>query len=383
MLKIPVGWLQLKKRRSRLAVALAGVSFAVVLILMQLGFRESLFESSVRYHETLEYDIALFSHESPYLVSPKTFSSRRLYQAAALDSVESVSPVYIDQAYWKNPESHESRFIFLMGFRLTDEVLDVPGVVENLDKISRRDVVLYDRKSRPEFGPVVERFESGQEVTAEMYGRRVTIGGLFEMGTSFGIDASVITSDVNFLRIFPNRSPGSINLGLIRLREGADLATVQREIRELLPADVLVLTRDEFVARERAYWDATTPIGYIFAFGMLMGCVVGGIIVYQILFADVSDHLAEYATLKAIGYGDGAVSLVVLQQALILALLGYLPAFALCLWLYDLTANATGLPVHMTLDRAALVFGLALGMCSIAGLSALRVVRSADPAEFF
>ena len=88
----PLGWLQLRHRPMRLLVALAGIGFAVLLIMMQLGFRSALFESAVRFHERLNYDIALFSTNSVFIVRPQPFSSRRLYQALGDESVASVSP---------------------------------------------------------------------------------------------------------------------------------------------------------------------------------------------------------------------------------------------------------------------------------------------------
>jgi putative ABC transport system permease protein len=203
------------------------------------------------------------------------------------------------------------------------------------------------------------------------------------MGTSFGIDGSLLTSDDNFLRLFPDRSRNDIQLGLVTLKPGADPARVRDRLLQWLPKDVLVLTKPEFVARERAYWNRATPVGYVFAFGAIMGLVVGAIIVYQILFADVSEHLHEYATLRAMGYGNGFVSGIVLQQAVILGVLGFLPGMALAAWLYTRASAATSLPLEVTPERAGVVFALTLGMCALSGLLAVRKVRRLDPAEVF
>ncbi len=383
MFKIPLGWLQLKKEKLRFAVALAGVGFAVILILMQLGFRESMFGSAVRYHEAFRYDIALISPETAFVVAPRPFSERRLYQAQAIPGVGAVSPVCLGQGFWKNPYTFAARQIFVVGIRTADDPLAIPGLAPLLDRITREDVVLWDRAARPEFGPIGERFDAGERVSAELNNRKVDVGGIFELGTSFGIDGSVLTSDVNFLRIFPNRERGVIDLGLIRLEPGADPNRVAAALRKQLPKDVLVLTKPEFIARERSYWSETTPIGYVFGFGVIVGVVVGGIIVYQILFADVSDHLAEYATLKAMGYSNGYLSGVVLQQAVILAVLGYLPGLAIAFFLYKTAGEATRLPLHMTLSRGVAVLALTIAMCSVSALIALRKVRSADPADVF
>jgi putative ABC transport system permease protein len=107
------------------------------------------------------------------------------------------------------------------------------------------------------------------------------------------------------------------------------------------------------------------------------------VIVYQILFADVSQHLREYATLKAMGYSNRFLSSVVLQEAAILSVLGYLPGLAITFGLYRATAEATRLPLELEGGRALLVLGLTLAMCGGAALIALRKVRSADPAEVF
>jgi putative ABC transport system permease protein len=380
---IALGWMQLKHQKLRLLVAVLGISFAVVLILMQVGFREALFQSAVRYHQRFDFDVAIFGAESTFIVRPQSFSKRRLYQALGMDGVESVSPVYIAPANWKNPYNHQVRSILTLGVDPDRTVLNAPGVREGLERTRLQDAVLFDALSRPEHGPIGERFRAGEEIFAEVNDRRVTVVGLFEMGTSFGIDASMLTSETNFLRIFPRRQRGQIDLGLVRLEPGADPVRVRDRLREALPGDVLVLTRDEFVAREISYWNATTPIGYVFTFGTIVGFVVGAIIVYQILFADVSDHLAEYATLKAIGYSNGYVSWVVVQQAVILAVLGYLPGLAVCIWLYRTAGAATRLPLDMTWDRGVSVLLLTIAMCAISGMVALRKVRSLDPAEIF
>lgn len=380
---VPLGWRQLRHQPLRLAVAMAGIAFAVLLIMMQLGFRSALFESTLRFHERFRYDIALFSPDSVFIVRPAPFSIRRLYQALGQPEVEDISPVYIFPAVWKNPWTGERRSINAVGIDASDAVLDTPGFASGQPLLTGQDVVLFDAGSRPEFGPVGEKFATTGPVVTEINDREVRIVGLFEIGPSFGIDGTIVTSDDNWLRLFPDKARDGISLGLIRLKPGADVTVVRDRLREYLPKDVLVLSKADFVARETAYWNSATPIGYIFAFGAIMGFVVGAIIVYQILFADVSEHLNEYATLRAMGYRDRFVSGIVIQQAAILAVLGYVPGVAAANWLYSLAAGATRLPLHLTAGRALFVFALTLGMCGLSGLLALRKVRRLDPAEVF
>jgi len=379
----PLGWLQLRHKPVRLLVAVSGIAFAVLLIMMQMGFRSALFESAVRFNENLDYDIALFSPDSVFIVRPQPFSIRRLYQTTGFEAVDSVTPVYIFPSVWKNPWNNERRSIHTVGFRPTDTLLALEGFDDIRLLLRRQDVVLFDQASRPEFGPVADAIKAGRPVVTEINDREIEVVGLFEMGTSFGIDGTVITSDDNWLRLFPDRPRNDIQLGLIRLREGEDPNSVRDELEAYLPSDVLVLTKKQFVQREKDYWNSATPIGYVFTFGAIMGFVVGAIIVYQILFADVSEHLKEYATLRAIGFRNRFVSGIVLQQAVILAVLGYLPGVAVAHWLYGRAAAATNLPLSLTSERVLLVFFITLGMCTFSGLMTLRKVRRLDPAQVF
>ena len=140
---IPLGWMQLKHQKVRFAVALSGIAFAVILILMQLGFQAALFDSAVRYQEQLDYDIALFSKESSFIANPRPFSLRRLYQARAVEGVASVSPLYLGIASWKNPWNHEVRNTFALGVRATERGYKVRF-------ITAADLVLQLEKARRE-----------------------------------------------------------------------------------------------------------------------------------------------------------------------------------------------------------------------------------------
>jgi putative ABC transport system permease protein len=179
------------------------------------------------------------------------------------------------------------------------------------------------------------------------------------------------------------RDPANVDLIAIRLVPGADIQAAKERLKALLPGDVLVLTQTELVAHERHYWETATAIGFIFGFGSIMGLIVGMVIVYQILFSDIANHLREYATLKAIGYSNFYLARVVMASALILAVLGFVPGFLASIWMYDFVGTATFLPLGMTLDRGITVFLMIFGMCALAGLLAMRKLRDANPADMF
>ncbi len=383
LLAIPLAWLQLAREKVRLFVALAGIGFAVILMMMQLGFQEALFTAAVNFHVNLNTDIVLINPQSTTLFAIKNFSRRRLYQAAGIDGVESVTPLYLDFGIWRNPDTRSTRQLMIIGFDPSQKVFTLPGVEDHLEDIKLPDVVLFDENSRPEYGPIAEKFKAGQTVTTEVSGRRITVGGLFQLGASFSADGNLITSDVNLIRMIPNRTLGLIDIGLINVKPGVDVSAVMSELQKILPDDVLILSKQGFVRFERNYWETSTTIGFIFTLGTMMGFIVGMVIVYQILYTDVSDHLAEYATLKAMGYKSRFLYSVVLQEAFILAVLGFIPGFALCLGLYKLVRDGTALPMFMTPDRVTTVFILTLIMCIVSGVIAMRRVQAADPADIF
>ena len=381
---IPLGWLQLKAQKLRLAAAILGITFAVILIFVQLEFRQALFVSAVRYHTAMDYDLAMLSPKTDFLVSSKQFARSRLYQTLGFDGVESATAVYMRLVSWRNPvDPSNARNILAIGFDPSEPGFERLLSPEQFEAIKKPDQVIFDRRGRDEYGPVRELLDDGEVVTAEINDRRVSIDSMYEVGTSFGLDGGIITSDLNFLRILPTRKKAAIDFGLIKLAPGYDAAEVQARIRAQIPGDVRVLTRAEFMALEVEYWNKTTPIGYIFAFGAVMGLIVGLIIVYQILFADVQDHLKEYATLKAMGYKHGYLRNTVLQQAVILGVLGFLPGMGVAYFVFSRGAEATRLPLEMTVNSALGVFALTIAMCAGSGLMALRKLKAADPADVF
>lgn len=382
-MKIPLAWLQLRREKIRLLVALAGIGFADILMFMQLGFRDALFESNVTLHKKLNGDIFLISTQSTSTITMKSFPHRRLYQSLGFEGVESIRPLYLDFGLWKNPQTRATRGIMVLGFNPAFPVFNLPQVNQNLNLIKLEDGVLFDETSRAEYGPVVKLLNQRKEVITEVQDRRIRVLGLFTLGASFAADGNIITSDTNFLRVFTRRHKGLIDIGVIQLKPEANLAKTLTNMRQSLPNDVKILSKQEFIDFEKNYWQTSTAIGFVFTLGTIMGFVVGTVIVYQILYTDVSDHLREYATLKAMGYTHRYLLIVVFQEALILAILGYIPGTVIASGLYTLTKAATRLPMIMTLTKSLTILMLTIIMCCVSGAIAVRKLKAADPADIF
>ncbi len=380
---VPLAWLLLSRQPVRLLIALAGISFAGILMFMQLGFRDGLFDASVTIHRLFDADLVLMSPRSMSSISMAGFPERRLIQTMAEPEVESVSPVHWNFVLWRNPETRSTRSLLALGFEPDDALFVDSMLADQSASLRQKGRVLFDSRSRPEFGPVAERFNAGQVVESEVAGQRVRVSGLVELGPSFGADGNLITSRETFRSLLPSTARGSIELGLIRLRDGADPDAVAERLRAWLPNDVTVFSKKAFIEFEKNYWRSSTAIGFIFSLGAAMGFVVGCVIVYQILYGDVSDHLPEYATLMAMGYPLRDLLAVVVREGLMLALVGYVPAYAAGEGLYALIRGSTQLPVGMSLQRAVLVFSMILVMCLGSALVAMRKLADADPAEIF
>ncbi|OYD94707.1 ABC transporter [Nostoc sp. 'Peltigera membranacea cyanobiont' 210A] len=381
--KTPLAWRQLMKEKTRLAVAVAGITFADMLMFIQLGFESALFDAAVKPHRNLQADLVLINPQFQTLFSVKNFSRERLYQTLGYEGVQSVNSVYISTGQWRNPETRLERAILVWGVDPVQPAFKSPEINQNQDHLKQLYQVLFDQAGRPEYGTVADIFKKTGKFDTELNSKAVFVKGLFTDGASFAADGNVITSDSTFLQLFPERKPDRIEVGLITLKPDADPEKVRSQLVNGLPQDVRVLTPEEFAKVERTYWEEGTGIGFIFGLGTGVGFIVGIVIVYQILYSDVSDHLPEYATLKAMGYTDNYLLGVLIQEALLLAVLGFLPGFFLSFGLYQVTYAATMLPIFMKMERAIQVWILTVIMCSVSGAIAMRKLRAADPADVF
>ncbi|MFM6631300.1 MAG: hypothetical protein ACKPI8_16270 [Microcystis panniformis] len=221
--KIPLAWLQLSHQKSRLMTAMAGVAFADLLMFIQLGFQTALYNSNTRLHQAMNADLVLISPQGRNIVSLSTFPKSRLYQTLNFDGVVSAQPLYTDFVDWKNPDTHLKTSILLIGFDPVRSAFQTSEIEQNLDDLKQRDVVLFDQGSRGNYARTLLNLKQGKTVSTEIQEHQIDIKGLFLSGASFSADGNVITSDLNFHRILPNRSLSAVSAGLIRVKPGINL----------------------------------------------------------------------------------------------------------------------------------------------------------------
>ncbi|MFK8183986.1 MAG: ABC transporter permease DevC [Phormidesmis sp.] len=381
--RTPLGLKQLKHDPMRLLTAIAGITFADILIFMQLGFSDALYKTNTQYPRAVQADLVVLSDQAKNFNQLKTFSRRRLYQAQDIPGVATTDAMYIANKEWRNPQTGQKKSMLLIGQNPARPAFDIPEVNQQLEAIRLPGYVLFDQSARGDYEETIARYQAGDRITTEVGTQTVTVTGLFSVGASFAYDGALITSDQNFLRLFPRRDAGVVSMGLINIEDGADITQVKTMLESYLPDDVQIFTQSEYVDFEVADIQRDSPIGFVFGLGTVMGFVVGVVIVYQVLSTDVNSHLAEYATFKAMGYRNSYLLGVVFEEALILSLCGFFPSFLLALGAYQLTAQATALAISMPLSRVFLVFFLTLAMCSASGGIATRRLQAADPADIF
>ncbi|MBE9259896.1 MULTISPECIES: ABC transporter permease DevC [Aphanizomenonaceae] len=389
ILNIPLAWLQLAKQKVRFFVALAGIAFISVLMFMQIGFQDALYASATQVHKHLRGDLFLISSQYKSLTSTQSFPRSRLYQILGFNGIESVEPLYVQFAKLKNPLNGRKYPIYVLGFDPVKSIFRLPEIDQDFQSLKIPDQVFFDRAARPEFGPIAEYFQKNKHISMEIFsylgtvGYKVKVSGLFTLGPSFGVDGNLIVSSSTFLKIFPERRANELDIGSINLQPHVNPKTILATLSANLPDDVTVMTRQEFIDFEKNYWTLRTPIGFVFNLMVTMGFVVGVIVVYQILYSNISSHFVQFATLKAMGFRNKYLLNVVFQQAIILAVLGYIPGFAISLGLYDIAKDATKLPIVMDINKGLLVFTSVIIMCLTSGFFSTNKLRKVDPAEIF
>jgi putative ABC transport system permease protein len=384
-LRTPLAWFNLTYKRQRLLTALAGVTFAVVLMFLFKGFENALYDSQLRLLKIFNGDIVMVNRIKTNMFIPEKFARRRLYQAEAFDGIDAAYPLYTTTADWKNPDTKKIRPLRVLAFNMDDPVLPLPEILEARSLLQMPRTALVDSKSRPKVG------SRTPGTVTEVAKQSVKIVGTFPLGTDFTSgNGNVVMSDQNFVRYFSSLGPdedsrdlNTVDLGLLKVAPGADVPTLVKTLTQQLPNDILLFSKEDFVQRELNYWKQSTNIGFVFSLLATMSFLVGVIIVYQILYTDVAEHWAEYATLKAMGYSNFFLLKIVLQQAIFMGLLGFVPGFLISWGLYNLTADATGLLMQMTTTRAIRTLITTVIMCLISGSIAVRKVQSTDPAEVF
>lgn len=391
MAKTRLAWLNLIHDGRRLGIAAAGIGFAALLIFMELGFYNALLDSTVEVFERLDADLVMTSRAKFAMPARERFEKTRLRQVKTLVDAE-VTPIYMETvAAHLRRSGKKAHSIRVIAWPLDKPGLDLPEVRQYAAELRQGNAALFDRRSKSHFGfpKSASQLDSFQ---SQLVGQPLRLVGSFRLGTDFANNGNLVMSSDSFARFFAWRADGDdplrlVDLGAIRLPPGKrsqrEARSVAAYLNRQLPQDVRVMTKQEAIRREKTFWRTNAPIGYIFTVGAVMGFIVGIVICYQIIYADISDHLAEFATLKAMGYHDRYFLSLVIWQSFYLSWIGFVPGALVSWGLYNLLGEMTGLMMIFRLSLVLVVWATTLLMCVCSGLLALRKLHTADPAELF
>ncbi len=374
---ITLAWRILIHDKGRTALALGGIFMAILLVFIQLGLFFAVPQGGMLLYDNMRFDLLLVSDQYEYQAQPGAFPSSKLNAVRSSPDVAEATPLYFGVVKWKGGVGEAWPDLFLIGFDPASDVLAPESIVSQQKELSRPDTILVDSSTRPIFGPI----ETGRIV--EIGDRKETIGGQYDLGTGFMGLGVALASEANFSRSMPGRGLSLVNLGAIRLKPGVDQARAAADLQKLTGAGTRLFTRAALAKHEKSYWTSRTSVGLIFGSGLLISIVVGVMVVYQIVSTQVSRQLPQFATLKAIGYGNSALAGTVSAMSLMIAVAGFVPAFAAAVLLYGEIRQKTLLPVTMSASHMGEVLAASLVMAAVSALLAVGGLRRADPADVF
>lgn len=379
---MPIGWLQLTHSKTRLVAAVAGVTFANILVLVQLGIMDSFSDSVRMSYQVIQGDVLISASDADTFFDGSNIPRQWSYLALSVPGVAAAMPVFLGAAKWDQADGSSIEFQAI-GIDPTRREFIGTGIPDPRGLL-QADTALADRSARGLDPDRLATASFDDPIIIEAMNRQLTLIGTMSIGGGFFGDGYIVVSDQTFMRMFPDRSSGAPNHILLLLEQDAEPASVIAELKQALPEGALrIRSLDDAIAEDIKYQTTERPTGLIFGFGVVIGIIVGIVIVYQVLSTDVADHISEYATFKAMGYNQSYLFGVVIEQAVILALAGFLPGIIISTGLYSLLSNATNLPIEMDASRALMVLLGTLLSCVISGAIATRRLAAADPADLF
>lgn len=380
--RLPIGWLQLTHNRMRFAAALTGVAFANVLVFVQLGIMNSMATATLRPYEFFRADIMISADDANALNEGENVARQWLLQAMADPEVTDGIGLFVTNVPWNRGEQDISLTTF--GVDPASPRFLNPEIAAQAGLLEVGDSALIDRLARGIPREEAASIRPQTPLSFETKSRTLTLYGTFAGGGGFGGDGYMIMSDQTFLALFPDRRSTAPDHILLALRPGADVQAAVTRLRRLISDPSLRIRSYADAAQEElSYQQTKRPTGVIFGFGVLIGVLVGLVIVYQVLSTDVADHLREYATFKAMGYGPRFFMGIVLEEAMILGVLGFIPGVIVGSTILKVMATVTTLPLQVTASMAVVVFLGTVVFSTLSGMIATRRLAAADPADLF
>ena len=357
----------------RFAGTLIGIGFSIFLVAVQLGLYLGFSNQISAMIDRTIGELWIVPNGTKSFEEASALDVSERYVALAVPGVADVVPFVVGFMEWRRP-SGEAATVVIVG---TDPVYGLApwNIVEgSLADLAVADGVVIDKTYLAELGV------HGRGDTAQIEGHTVRVVALTQNIRAFTTTPYVFTT-LERARNYISLGSGEATHFMVRTALGADPAAVKAAIAARLTTSE-VLTKAEYAARSRNHWLFSTGAGFALIAGAILGLVVGTVIVAQTLYSSTKDHIAEFATLRAIGSTSGYIHKVILCQALISAAIGFSVAALAGILTMVLTAEAV-LPVVVTANLLAMLLALTVVMCVVSALAAIAKVTRIDPAVVF
>ena len=398
----------------RFLVAQAGIMFAVSLVTIQIGILNGFTRSTGLLIDQSSADLWVASEDMVHLEVTSPLPLEQMVKARSVEGVQRAEALMIRAALWRSADRRIAP-VRLYGFDPKGQLfakwklaqgelnaLNTPYTMM-IDKAQLSAINLKQVGDTGSIGALPAKLVGLVEDTQSMASSAAVFSSL-ETANAFSTSGLSSTANIriqngevqvlNNVDAVPARSPSgtppprrlslsdSITFILIQAKPGQDLPTLRKRLEAALPG-TRTLTRAEMAQQTRDYWEKRTGVGFILGLGATVGFVVGMVVVSQILYSSVADHIKEYGTLKAMGASDWIIYRVITEQALWMAVLGYLPSMVLCIGLGTWTMAAKGIMILISPMTATSVFGITVVMCVGSAMFAIQKVTKVDPAIVF
>lgn len=396
----------------RFLVAQAGIMFAVSLVTIQTGIFSGFSRSSTTLIDNSDADIWVAAEEMVYLELTLPLSAGVVNQAKAVEGVALSEALTIRGATWRS-EAGEISPVRIIGFNPDGQLFTPGAALEGqwsdlnkpytffLDKTNLDSLQLKRVGESATIGSLPAKLVGVTQDTqfiatssflfTSLENANAYLTSGLTSTTSCQMDSGQLICRNVYTRSEesasaaapqPLQASDSITYVLVKAEPGQDLKALKQRLNEALPGTA-AFTKDEMAVRTRTYWQQRTGLGFVLGLGAVVGIIVGIVIVGQILYSSVSDHLKEFGTLKAMGASDWSIYKIIIEQAVWMAVLGYFPSLGLCLALGVWTSASQGIAILITPPMAAGILGITILMCVGSALFAIQKVTHVDPAIVF
>lgn len=363
--------------RLRFAVAIAGVSVSVMLVLVQVGLYFGFMNTASSIIDASHADlwVGKAGNESFEFASP--FDERAFYKVSSVPGVERTERVLMNFAQFKLANGGDLG-VQVVGIETTPGVSPLLApwnvVAGDPNNLRRAGAIVVDKSEYKKLG--IDRVGYRTEVTGVHAEVVALTRGIRSFTTS-----PIVFADIRTARSFmPGLGDSAVTYVLVKVKPGESVEAVKARINAL--PHLAAYTTSEMSKRTRTYWSSRTGVGAGFFTTAVLGVIVGFVVVGQILYSGTLQYIREYGTLKAMGAKNSMVVRVILSQAMISAALGFIVGGILAVGMQAAMAKANlSVALFPGLYGATLVVTIA--MCSFAALLSIVKVLRLDPASVF